>query len=256
MSLGHRAPVVNLKDRKSSNTKPQGSMGPQNRGQHGVPPLRPWDGSFPFDLIREITSPDEIDNIPKYDYYRASHDTPKISIYQVPSYLIDHVNDLAVISPRKSHSRDAMFCAGTLYGAARFYASDEYNALALQYTRYAQAKLTLSPEDCDDVLLILSSIKLREDNCGSGWRRQISYRVPEHIKVQLLPDSSALRLSLSSLLIRFYMDGLREQRDNLHSLHLSAMNEAIDGDLYPKIGRAARKLEMTLDALDVEPAEE
>jgi hypothetical protein len=51
------------------------------------------------------------------------------------------------------------------------------------------------------------------------------------------------------------MDALREQRDDLHPLHLDAMNQAVDGDLYPKIGRVARKLEMLLDSLKVEPAE-
>jgi hypothetical protein len=260
MSLHKNNPVVKLEDRRNANRGDLGrsTSGGSSKGtsSNSLPPLHPWDGTFAFDLIREITSPDSIDNIPKYDYYRSTHDTPKISLYQVPGYLIDHVNDLAVIGPRKSHSRDAMFCAGVLHGAKRFYSSQEYNSLAVQYTRYTDSKLLLSPEDCDDVSSILSSIHLREDNCGSGWRKQVSYRVPDYIKVQLLPDSSALRLSFSSLAIRFYMDALREQQDDFHAFHLSSMTAAIDGDLYPKVGRVAWRLETLLDSLGIDPAQE
>ena len=243
----------------------KGPRGPKGSTPLPLPPLRPWDGSFPFDLIREITSPDldPTTQIPKYDYYRAPH--PKeaifVSLYHVPCFLLHHVTNLSKISAGHSHSRDSMFAAAVLYGAQRFYASPEYLSFATQHLRFTDActgcsSATLDTLDQDDIHLLISSLKLLETDCARGWKRQVNYRLPEHIHLQILPpERDLLPISQSSLWMRFYMDALREQPEMIPPPHLSAMNATVD-DLYTRVGRLARRLELALDAQGIEPAAE
>lgn len=261
MSLSRKAGKGNTSNTSRSSNTARSDHAP--RSGKLLPPLRPWDNeSFSFDLIREITSPDIRGNImPAYEYYSSTSDTKKFSLYNVPSFFIEHLNEIAMISPSRSHSRDAMFCAGTLHGAQRFYGSPQYLLLASQYARYVDAKKDglIEVYDAEEALSTLKSISLVKNDCGTGFKRQISYRLPEYIRVQLVPKSAGLRVPVSDLFLRFYMDAVREQPLDLyscHPLHLEAMRYAIEEDLYPKIQRAGAKLERLLDALGAEPARE
>lgn len=280
MSLSHKGTVVNLQDRRDRNSANRGGLGRSGSNAVGgagggtkgggpkgpkdtalsLPPLRPWDGSFPFDLIREITSPDLLDNIPKYDYYRVTNakDTPSVSLYHVPCYLLHHIANLAKVSPTRSHSRDSMFSAAVLHGSKRFYSSSEYLALAREHTRFSDACMAeqIDVADLDDIHALLKSIRPLETDCGQGYKVRVNYRVPEHVHLQILPpDRDLLPLSQSLLWVRFYMDALRETPDGIPARHLSAMNETVE-HLYEKVGRLARRLEIYLDGLEIEPAKE
>lgn len=265
MSLSHKSGVVNIKDHRTANQGGRGGSGRSTADTRGekqstLPPLRPWDGSFPFDLIREITSPDLVDNIQKYDYYRVTNakDTPSVSLYHVPCYLLHHIANLAKISPTRSHSRDSMFSAAVLHGSKRFYSSPEYLALAREHTRFSDACMAerIDVADLDDIHALLKSIRPLETDCGQGYRVRVNYRVPEYIHLQILPpDRDLLPLSQSLLWVRFYMDALREVPDGIPARHLSAMNETVE-HLYEKVGRLARRLEIYLDGLEIEPARE
>lgn len=266
MSLAKKGAIVNFQDRNRANQDVSGGpgRGPSNASNANapgkvLPPLRPWDGSFPFDLIREITSPDLIDNIPKYDYYRAPHakEAISVSLYHVPCYLLHHVTNLAKISPTRSHSRDSMFAAAVLYGSKRFYSSPEYLHYSREHNRFTLACTCeeIDTLDQDDIQALLRSYRLIENDCARGYKPRINYRLPEHIHLQILPpEREMLHFSQSALWVRFYMDALREAPEGIPSPHLRAMNEAID-DLYLKVNRLGKRLERMLDSLEIEPSE-
>lgn len=228
---------------------------PSNQSSLPDPPLRPWSGEHeapPFSLVHEITSKDLIDDIPKSEFYQPDRDSPSVSMYSVPNYLLQTLTTILFIDEKRSYPFERGINAALWYGYNRYISLESYQSIVHSYSRFQHAcrEEEINIDDRQDIdNLLKTGLKLSQNDCRTGMRKQKNWHVPIYIRDRVSGVSKIIdSTSASGFMQRWIMDGLRGQ-NGVQKEYREAMNYAVESDLYYGTERLARKFKNMLNGI-------